>query len=36
MRDRLLADPATRAFLERLKALPNESPAELALKELIA
>ena len=35
-RDRLLAEPATAAFAARLKALPTESPAELALKELIA
>ena len=35
-RDRLIAAPAYRALMQRLKELPHESPAELALKALIA
>jgi len=35
-RDRLMADPDYQALAERLKRLPHESPAELALMELIA
>ena len=35
-RDRLLAQPGNLALVDRLKELPHESPAELALKELIA
>ena len=34
-RNRLMADPAYAALADRLKALPTESPAELALMELI-
>lgn len=34
-RDRLMADEGYRALAERLKALPPESPAELALIELL-
>ena len=34
-RDRLLADPDYRALRDRLRQLPTESPAELALLELI-
>ncbi len=33
--DRLMADPAYAGLAAQLKALPHESPAELALKELI-
>ena len=35
-RDRMMEDPETAAFAARLMALPHESPAELALLELIA
>ncbi len=35
-RDRLMGGPAYRKLAQRLKSLPTESPAELALKELIA
>ncbi len=35
-RDRLMADPAIAALADRLRSLPTESPAELALMELIA
>lgn len=34
-RDRLLADPDYRQLRDQLKACPKQSPAELALKELI-
>jgi len=34
-RDRLMADPDYAALAARLKSLPTESPAELALKEML-
>ena len=35
-RDRLLADPDYLALRDNLRRLPKQSPAELALMELIA